>query len=96
MKKLTATSILLVALTSAAPVAAQDAPSQAPAPAPAEVPRVQAAPAKPAVNMDDMRHHIYVMEGALAAADNLGRQPQQPKALTSSLHSPLGEAGPRG
>jgi hypothetical protein len=72
MKKLTATSILLVALTSAAPVAAQDAPSQAPAPAPAEVPRVQAAPAKPAVNMDDMRHHIYVMEGALARAVDYG------------------------
>ena len=73
MKKLTTTSILLVALTSAAPVAAQDAPSQAPAPAPAEVQQAPAAPAKPpAVNLNDMRHHIYVMEGALARAVDYG------------------------
>ncbi len=72
MKKLITQSILLVALTWAAPVAAQDASSQAPAAAPAEVPQAQAVPAKPAVNMDDMRHHIYVMEGALARAVDYG------------------------
>jgi hypothetical protein len=70
MEKFTATSILLVALT-AAPVAAQDAPDQVPAPAPEQSAMV--APAKPpAVNMNEMRHHIYVMEGALARAVDYG------------------------
>ncbi len=56
MKKLLTTSIL--ALACAAPALAQ-----APAPAPA--------PAKPA-NLSDLRHHIYVMEGALARAVDYG------------------------
>ncbi|HYB95969.1 MAG TPA: hypothetical protein VEC39_13430 [Vicinamibacterales bacterium] len=58
-------SIALVALVCASPVAAQD-----PAAAGAPVPAAQA-PAKP-VNLGDMRHHIYVMEGALARAVDYG------------------------
>ena len=57
MKTLVTTSIL--ALLLAVPAAAQTAP---PAPAP---------PVKP-INMGDLRHHIYVMEGALARAVDYG------------------------
>jgi hypothetical protein len=53
----TLTTISIVALLAAAPAFAQ-------APAPA-------APAKP-LNMGDLRHHIYVMEGALARAVDYG------------------------
>ena len=64
MTKQITTSIVL-AIAIAAPVAAQDAPSaQAPPP-------VQAPAAKP-INMDEMRRHIYVMEGALAQAVDFG------------------------
>jgi hypothetical protein len=67
MKKQITTSIVVVALAMAAPVAAQDAPAPGQAaPAPA-----QAAAPKP-VNLDEMRHHIYVMEGALARAVDFG------------------------
>jgi hypothetical protein len=56
MKKLTST-IVLAALACAAPVAAQDAtPPAAPKP----------------INLGDLRHHIYVMEGALARAVDFG------------------------
>lgn len=74
MKKLIATSMVLTAVA-AVPAAAQDTtppPAEqqiqaplAPPPAPA------AAPAAP-VNLADMRHHIYVMEGALARAVDYG------------------------
>lgn len=67
MKKQITTSIVLAAIALASPVAAQDAPVpvQAPvAPAPAAAP-------KP-VNLDEMRHQIYVMEGALARAVDFG------------------------
>ena len=57
MKTLVSTSIL--ALLLAVPAAAQTAP-----PAPA-------APVKP-INLGDLRHHIYVMEGALARAVDYG------------------------
>ena len=74
MKKQITTSIVLVAMALAAPVAAQDA-----APPPAPEPQIQAqtttppapAPAPP-INMNDMRRHIYVMEGALAQAVDFG------------------------
>src|SRR5687767_8316993 len=53
----TLTTISIVALLAAAPAFAQT-------PAPA-------APPKP-INMGDLRHHIYVMEGALARAVDYG------------------------
>ena len=67
MKKQITTSIVLAALAVA--VAGGRAGSGRAAPAAALAP--QAPPAKP-VNMDDMRHHIYVMEGALARAVDYG------------------------
>jgi hypothetical protein len=72
MKKQITTSMFLVALAAAAPVAAQDAPTSAPAAEPVQAP-AQAAP-RPAAqpNAGDMRHHIYVMEGALARAVDYG------------------------
>ena len=74
MKKQITTSIVLTALACAAPVAAQDAPAQVQAP-PAQVaaPPIEAAAqtGKP-VNLAEMRHHIYVMEGALARAVDYG------------------------
>ena len=56
MKTLTST-IVLAALACAAPALAQNVTSQT--------------PSKPA-NMGDLRHHIYVMEGALARAVDYG------------------------
>jgi len=65
MTKQITTSIVLVAIGLASPVAAQDA--QAPV-APSQAP----AQATPPVNLGDIRHHIYVMEGALARAVDYG------------------------
>jgi hypothetical protein len=71
MKKHITTSIVLTALACAAPVAAQVTPV-----APAQEPQAAApaAPVKPIppMNMNDIRHHIYVMEGALARAVDYG------------------------
>jgi hypothetical protein len=55
------------------PVAAQDAPAQVQAP-PAQVaaPPIETSAASKPVNLADMRHHIYVMEGALARAVDYG------------------------
>lgn len=65
MTKQITTSIVLVAIGLASPVAAQDAPAPvAPVAAPAQ--------ATPPVNLGDIRHHIYVMEGALARAVDYG------------------------
>jgi len=65
MTKQITTSIVLVAIGLASPVAAQDAP--------APVAQSQApAQATPPVNLGDIRHHIYVMEGALARAVDYG------------------------
>jgi hypothetical protein len=58
MKHLLTTAV--VALAIAAPPAAAQAPTPAPA-----------APGKP-LNINDLRHHIYVMEGALARAVDYG------------------------
>ena len=63
MTKQITSSLVLLALACAAPVAAQDLPAAPPAQEPQ--------PAK-AANMGDMRHHIYVMEGALARAVDYG------------------------
>ena len=65
MTKQITTSIVLVAIGLASPVAAQDA--QAPV-APSQAP----AQATPPVNLGHIRHHIYVMEGALARAVDYG------------------------
>src|SRR6478735_2627528 len=65
MTKQITTSIVLVAIGLASPVAAQDAPAPA---APSQAP----AQATPPVNLGDIRHHIYVMEGALARAVDYG------------------------
>jgi hypothetical protein len=74
MKKQITTSIVLTALACAAPVAAQDAPAPVQAP-PVQVaaPPIEASAqtGKP-VNLAEMRHHIYVMEGALARAVDYG------------------------
>lgn len=64
MTKQISSSLVLLALACAAPVAAQDLPAAPPAQEPA--------PAAKAANMGDMRHHIYVMEGALARAVDYG------------------------
>ena len=66
MNKQITTSLFLAALAVAAPLAAQDVPPAAPV---AALP--PAAPARP-INMDEMRRHIYVMEGALAQAVDFG------------------------
>jgi hypothetical protein len=78
-KHITTTSIVLTALACAVPARAQDTPPAAPeqqiqAPAAAAVAPVQAPPrpSAPAANLADMRHHIYVMEGALARAVDYG------------------------
>jgi hypothetical protein len=71
MKKHITTSIVLTALACAAPVAAQVTPVT-----PVQEPQAAAtaAPVKPIppMNMSDIRHHIYVMEGALARAVDYG------------------------
>jgi hypothetical protein len=79
MKKQITTSIVLVALALAVPVAAQDAPpapeqqTQPPAmiAVPDQVPAPPVVPQKP-LNLAEIRHHIYVMEGALARAVDYG------------------------
>ena len=84
MKKQITTSIVLVALAFAVPVAAQVAPpspeqqtqqTQPPAmiavPEPVPVTAPPPAAQKP-INLAEIRHHIYVMEGALARAVDYG------------------------
>ena len=65
MKNHITTSLFLAALAVAVPAAAQDPPPAAPD---GVAPQ---APARP-INMDEMRRHIYVMEGALAQAVDFG------------------------
>ena len=80
MKKQIITSIVLVALAVAVPAAAQDPPpapaqqtQQTQPPAMIAVPDPVPPPAaqKP-INLAEIRHHIYVMEGALARAVDYG------------------------
>ena len=68
MKKQITTSIVLAVIACAVPVAAQDV--AAPVMIQPQVP-APAAAARP-VNLADVRHHIYVMEGALARAVDYG------------------------
>jgi len=65
MKNHITTSLFVAALAVAVPAAAQDPPAAPAAVAP------QAAAVRP-INMDEMRRHIYVMEGALAQAVDFG------------------------
>jgi len=65
MKKQISTWMVVSALAIAAPVFAQDAPAASPAARPTN-------PSAQPMNMGDMRHHIYVMEGALARAVDYG------------------------
>jgi hypothetical protein len=85
MKKLITTSIVVAAIATAWPAAAQD--SQAPAaqaPAAAQVVVEQAPAAPKPINMADMRHHIYVMEGALARAVDYGAK-QLNREITAAM-----------
>jgi hypothetical protein len=103
MQKLITTSIVLAAIAVAAPVAAQDAPPPAPeqqiqapaAPAPAPAPPPAAAPP---INVAQMRHHIYVMEGALARAVDYGARQlnRQILAVMPGVFVLEGEARARG
>jgi hypothetical protein len=68
MKKQITTTIVLAALAAASTAAAQDTAPPAQNPAAAGTP----APAPRPLNLADMRHHIYVMEGALARAVDYG------------------------
>jgi hypothetical protein len=89
MKKHITTSLVLAAIAFATPVAAQDAAALAQAP-PATAP-------KPA-NMGDIRHHIYVMEGALARAVDYGAKQlnRQILAAMPGVFMLEGEARARG
>ena len=69
MKKPMTKWIVLAVLASVTPAAAQEPVVPAAAPPPA-APQLRAAP-KP-LNLADLRHHIYVMEGALAHAVDYG------------------------
>jgi hypothetical protein len=88
MKKQITTSVVF-AIAIASPVAAQD-PVAAPS-------SPQAATAKP-VNMDEMRRHIYVMEGALAQAVDFGAKQlnRQILAVMPGVFMLEGEARARG
>lgn len=70
MKKQITTPIVLAALAFAVPVAAQIAVDQEPVQVQAITPPT-AKPAAP-LNLSEIRHHIYVMEGALARAVDYG------------------------
>jgi hypothetical protein len=108
MQKLITTSIVLVAMAAATPVAAQVAPPLPPeqqiqAPAPPASPTVAPAPAAvlpppPPINMEQMRHHIYVMEGALARAVDYGAKQlnRQILAVMPGVFMLEGEARARG
>ena len=82
MKKITST-IVLAALACAAPAYAQNAASQA-APKP--------------INMEDLRHHIYVMEGALARAVDFGAKQlnREMSQVIQGVYMLEGEARARG
>lgn len=97
MKKQITTLIVLAALATAWPAAAQDNPppaveQQIQAPTPD-----QAAAQRP-INMNDMRRHIYVMEGALAQAVDFGVKElnRQVSSATPGVFMLEGEATARG
>ena len=97
MKKQITTSVVVTAIACAVPAFAQDTAIAIAPPAP---PAQQAAPARPAapVNLSDMRHHIYVMEGALARAVDYGAKQlnRQVLQLMPGVFMLEGEARARG
>jgi hypothetical protein len=95
MKKPITTLIVLGAMATAWPAAAQDDPPPVPQ---AATPPVEQAPAPRPLNMADMRHHIYVMEGALARAVDYGAK-QLNREILSAMPGVFmleGEATARG
>lgn len=74
MKKQITTSIVAAAIATAWPAAAQDStvPALDPAAQQVAAPAAEQAPAPRPINLPEMRHHIYVMEGALARAVDYG------------------------
>jgi hypothetical protein len=71
MKKLIITSMVLAVLAATRPAAAQDVPAPVPQQQ-VQPPSIEQPAAPRPINMNDMRHHIYVMEGALARAVDYG------------------------
>jgi hypothetical protein len=100
MKKQITTSIVLAAIVCAAPVAAQDgAPPPAPDPqVQQQAPAIASPPAPKPINMEEMRRHIYVMEGALAQAVDFGAKQlnRQILAVMPGVFMLEGEARARG
>ena len=87
---------LMFASAVAAPVWAQDAPAPA---APAAAQGTDAsAQARPVADAGDMRHHIYVMEGALARAVDFGAKKlnQEIRTVMPDVFMLAGEAQARG
>src|SRR5689334_19870002 len=98
MKKQITTSIVLAAIATAWPAAAQDSPARPADQAVASQVAVEQVPAPRPINMGDMRHHIYVMEGALARAVNYGAQ-QLNREIAAAMPGVFmleGEAAARG
>src|SRR5690348_4944432 len=102
MKKPITTSIVLAATAIAAAIATPVAAQDAPPPAPEQQIQAQTPPAVPApappINMNEMRHHIYVMEGALARAVDYGAKQlnRQILAVMPGVFMLEGEARARG
>jgi hypothetical protein len=82
MKKHITATIVLAALSVAAPLSAQDTPP--PEAAPQIQPPPPEAPAPRPMNMADLRHHVYVMEGALARAVDYGAK-QLNREVTAAM-----------
>jgi hypothetical protein len=100
MKKLTLV-ILVVALMVSAPVLAQDAQSAPPDQQPAVAAAQAATPPTPAAakaDIGDMRHHIYVMEGALSRAVDYGAKnlAKEMRTVMPDVFMLAGEAQARG
>jgi hypothetical protein len=87
MRTFTTTSTFLAVLALAVPARAQDAPASPPSP-----------PPQPASSTGDLRHHIYVMEGALARAVDYGAKQlnRQILAVMPGVFMLEGEARARG
>jgi hypothetical protein len=83
MKKQITTLSVLAVMTAAWPAAAQDS-APPPAPEQAAAPVAEQAAAPRPLNMAEMRHHVYVMEGALARAVDYGAK-QLNRQVTSAM-----------
>jgi hypothetical protein len=98
MKKQITTLIVLAALAVAWPAAAQDTPPPAPEQQQIQPPAADPAAASRPINMNDMRRHIYVMEGALAQAVDFGAKElnRQVSSAMPGVFMLEGEATARG